>query len=59
MKIISYWSSPFLIINEKQSYYLINYLEPQNINVWKRSTNDRLKITINAVNENISKLKEN
>lgn len=47
----------FLIINEKQSYYLINYLEPQILmcgNVPPMTVKD----SINAVNENISKLKK-
>ena len=47
----------FLIINEKQSYYLINYLEPQILmcgNVPPMTVKD----SINTVNERISKLKK-
>ena len=47
----------FLIINEKQSYYLINYLEPQILmcgNVPPMTVKD----SINTVNESISKLKK-
>ena len=47
----------FLIINEKQSYYLINYLEPQILMCGKVSPMT-VKDSINAVNESISKLKK-
>ena len=47
----------FLIINEKQSYYLINYLEPQ-ILMCGNVPPMTVKYSINAVNENISKLKK-
>ena len=47
----------FLIINEKQSYYLINYLEPQ-ILMCGNVSPMTVKDSINAVNENISKLKK-
>ena len=47
----------FLIINEKQSYYLINYLEPQ-ILMCGNVPPMNVKDSINAVNENISKLKK-
>ena len=47
----------FLIINEKQSYYLINYLEPQ-ILMCGNVSPMTVKDSINAVNESISKLKK-
>lgn len=47
----------FLIINEKQSYYLINYLEPQ-ILMCGNISPMTVKDSINAVNESISKLKK-
>ena len=47
----------FLIINEKQSYYLINYLEPQ-ILMCGNVSPMTVKDSINTVNESISKLKK-
>ena len=47
----------FLVINEKQSYYLINYLEPQ-ILMCGNVSPMTVKDSINAVNESISKLKK-
>ena len=47
----------FLIINEKQSYYLINYLEPQ-ILMCGNVPPMNVKDSINAVNKSISKLKK-
>ena len=47
----------FLIINEKQSYYLINYLEPQ-ILMCGNVSPMTVKDSINAVYESISKLKK-
>ena len=46
-----------MIINEKQSYYLINYLEPQ-ILMCGNVSPMTVKDSINAVNESISKLKK-
>ncbi len=47
----------FLIINEKQSYYLINYLEPQ-ILMCGNASPMTVKDSIKSVNESISKLKK-
>ena len=47
----------FLIINEKQSYYLINYLNPQILMCGKVSPMT-VKDSIKSVNESISKLKK-
>ena len=47
----------FLIINDMQSYYLINYLEPQ-ILMCGNVSPMTVKDSINAVNESISKLKK-
>ena len=47
----------FLIINEKQSYYLINYLEPQ-ILMCGNVSPMTVKDSIRAVNKSISKLKK-
>ena len=47
----------FLIINEKQSYYLINYLEPQ-ILMCGNVSPMTVKDSINTENESISKLKK-
>ena len=47
----------FLIINEKQSYYLINYLKPQ-ILICGNVAPMTVKDSIRAVNKSISKLKK-